>query len=97
MGMICASTTWLVESSAREMNAAWRSFHLRKVLFFIAANALRICEQRVRRQEPRPGHVVTFRSRTCPPENARRTSAPSKQEKDLQKQEGLRISPKPFA
>jgi hypothetical protein len=35
MGMMCASTTWFVESSAFEMKAASRSFSLRKVLFRI--------------------------------------------------------------
>jgi hypothetical protein len=31
--MMCASTTWFVDNSAREMKAASRSLSLRKVLF----------------------------------------------------------------
>jgi hypothetical protein len=47
---MCASTTWSVEASARAMKAAWRNFHLRKVLFRIRIQRLGLGSRRICRR-----------------------------------------------
>src|ERR1044072_3589338 len=64
--MMCASTTWFVESSAFEMNAPSRSFSLRKVearTAFDGKNILRfgVAQVRVRNPTVREGVLIVTR------------------------------------